>query len=385
MRRGHGSRYDLVVPGYKTNLSDVLAAIALVQLDRLPEHTRASASSSSRPTTRRSRTSPGSTRSPATRATRTRVHLYVVRIDPAEAGATRDDYMRALAEENISTSIHFLPGAPAHLVPRAVPRPGARSRRPSARASRSSRSRSRPPTARATSRTSPTRCAASTRASPHEERHVLRLTGTLVVTGLCIAYLVWKIDLRRTRAHPRRREPVRPRRSPSRSTRCRSARWRCAGAGCCSARGIHERQRWLVRAYYTAYTAGQVLPTSIGGDAMRIFETSRRHPGNGGPIAGTVLLERALGGAATLTLAAIGFVLAIGHYDVGAYLWVEGAFVLATIALGVALFSRPRGAPARAHRAAAAPPPRRQADPQRLPRRSTPTARTCACSSASSR
>src|SRR6266700_490287 len=39
MRRGHGSRYDLVVPGYKTNLADVLAAIALVQLDRLPEHT----------------------------------------------------------------------------------------------------------------------------------------------------------------------------------------------------------------------------------------------------------------------------------------------------------------------------------------------------------
>src|SRR3954464_4067082 len=39
MRRGHGSRYDLVVPGYKTNLSDVLAAIALVQLDRVPQHT----------------------------------------------------------------------------------------------------------------------------------------------------------------------------------------------------------------------------------------------------------------------------------------------------------------------------------------------------------
>src|SRR6266849_3203550 len=56
--------------------------------------------------------------------------------------------------------------------------------------------------------------------------------------------------------------------------------------------------RWLVRAYYTAYTAGQILPTSIGGDAMRIYETSRRHPGNGGPIAGTALLERALGGAA---------------------------------------------------------------------------------------
>src|ERR671937_618427 len=33
MRRGDGSRYDIPVPGYKANLSDVLAAIALCQLD----------------------------------------------------------------------------------------------------------------------------------------------------------------------------------------------------------------------------------------------------------------------------------------------------------------------------------------------------------------
>ena len=36
-------------------------------------------------------------------------HLYVVRVDPERAGATRDDYQRALADENIGTSIHFLP------------------------------------------------------------------------------------------------------------------------------------------------------------------------------------------------------------------------------------------------------------------------------------
>src|SRR5881392_3978543 len=38
MRRGDGSLYDLVVPGYKANLSDVLAAIALVQVDKLERH-----------------------------------------------------------------------------------------------------------------------------------------------------------------------------------------------------------------------------------------------------------------------------------------------------------------------------------------------------------
>src|SRR5438552_7107384 len=34
-RRGDGSRYDLAVPGYKANLSDVLASIALVQLGKV--------------------------------------------------------------------------------------------------------------------------------------------------------------------------------------------------------------------------------------------------------------------------------------------------------------------------------------------------------------
>jgi uncharacterized membrane protein YbhN (UPF0104 family) len=107
-----------------------------------------------------------------------------------------------------------------------------------------------------------------------------------------------------------------------------------------AARGIHDGIGWLVRAYFVSYMAGQVLPTAVGGDAVRIFETARRHQGRTGPVAGSVLLERALGGAATLTLAAVGFALALGRYDVGAYLWIELAFVAATIVLAVVLFSR---------------------------------------------
>src|SRR4051794_18712779 len=106
------------------------------------------------------------------------------------------------------------------------------------------------------------------------------------------------------------------------------------------ARGIVDRLSWLVRAYFVAYTAGQVLPTAVGGDAVRIFETAKRHPGQGGQVAGSVLLERALGGAATLTLAGVGFALAVGRYDVGAYLWIELGFVVATVFLAIALFSR---------------------------------------------
>ena len=108
MRRGDGSRYDIAVPGYKANLSDVLAAIALCQLDKVEHHTEI----------RRSQFAaydaavaelPGIT--PLTRDDRDvhALHLYVVRVDPETAGATRDEYQRALAEENIATSIHFLP------------------------------------------------------------------------------------------------------------------------------------------------------------------------------------------------------------------------------------------------------------------------------------
>nr|MBA3246338.1 DegT/DnrJ/EryC1/StrS family aminotransferase [Actinomycetota bacterium] len=108
MRRGDGSLYDLTVPGYKSNLSDVLAAIALVQLDKLPEHTA-----------RRQRQfelyDEGLAEldgiEPLARDPRDThaLHLYVVRVDAERFGLTRDELQRALGEERISTSIHFLP------------------------------------------------------------------------------------------------------------------------------------------------------------------------------------------------------------------------------------------------------------------------------------
>ena len=103
---------------------------------------------------------------------------------------------------------------------------------------------------------------------------------------------------------------------------------------------IVERVPWLTRAYLVAYTAGQVLPTSLGGDAVRIVETVRRHPRTTAVVTGTVLLERGLGGAATVLLGAVGFMLSIGHFDVSAYLWLEGVFVFGTIVLGFLFFAR---------------------------------------------
>jgi len=171
------------------------------------------------------------------------------------------------------------------------------------------------------------------------QRRGVRVTATLVVTGACLAYIVWKIDLQRTvdilgeadywylaAAVVIMTVTVLP----------MAWRWQRL----LQARSIDDRLGWLTRAYFVGYTAGQVLPTAVGGDAARIFETSRRHPGRAGPIAGSVLLERALGGSATLALAAVGFALALGEYDVGAYLWIELAFVVATVLLAVAVFSR---------------------------------------------
>lgn len=107
-RRGDGSHYDQVSPGFKANLPDVLAAIALVQLDRVDRHAAARARQFAlydegladlggiTPLARDERDTHAH-------------HLYVVRIDPAGAGGSRDEYQRLLADELISTSIHFLP------------------------------------------------------------------------------------------------------------------------------------------------------------------------------------------------------------------------------------------------------------------------------------
>jgi uncharacterized protein (TIRG00374 family) len=106
------------------------------------------------------------------------------------------------------------------------------------------------------------------------------------------------------------------------------------------AQGIHERLPWLTRAYFVSYTAGQILPTAIGGDAVRVVDSARRHPGRAGELTAIVALERGLGGAATLALGGLGFLLAVGRYDVSAYLWIEGALVAGTILLLFLFFSR---------------------------------------------
>jgi dTDP-4-amino-4,6-dideoxygalactose transaminase len=107
-RQGPG-RYDVVEPGYKYNLSDLHAGVALGQLHSLEEHHTRRAAQTARydeglvglpgitPVGRR--LGPGA---------RHAYHLYVIRIDPAIAGGDRDAYADALKEAEIGSGLHFL-------------------------------------------------------------------------------------------------------------------------------------------------------------------------------------------------------------------------------------------------------------------------------------
>ena len=170
-------------------------------------------------------------------------------------------------------------------------------------------------------------------------RRTTRIVGTLLLTGAAVAYLVWKIDLGTTVDVLRNADVA----------------WFALAVGIMvgtvpalafrwgrllRAHGVSEPLSWLTRAYFVAYTAGQILPTSLGGDAVRVVETVRRNPGRTAVVSGTVVLERGLGGAATVFLGAIGFGLSVGRYDVGGYLWLEGVFVFGTMLLAFVFFAR---------------------------------------------
>ena len=106
---GEGSwRYDVAYPGFKYNMTDVAAAMGLVQLQRLPALHR-----------RRQRLAALYTellgdvpelQLPATRADVGHAwHLYVVRLRLDRLRLSRDAVIEALKAAGIGTSVHFIP------------------------------------------------------------------------------------------------------------------------------------------------------------------------------------------------------------------------------------------------------------------------------------
>jgi len=100
--------YDVVEPGFKANLADLQAAVALPKIDRLESfHRHRSELVDRYDEGLRSLSGLEPIGRPA--YGRHAHHLYVIRIDPALAGADRDGYAAALMAENVSTGLHFLP------------------------------------------------------------------------------------------------------------------------------------------------------------------------------------------------------------------------------------------------------------------------------------
>jgi dTDP-4-amino-4,6-dideoxygalactose transaminase len=100
--------YDVTVPGFKANLADLQAAVALPKferLERLYETRAALVERYDRGLAELEGIEPIE-RPPFGRHAH---HLYVVRIDPGAAGGDRDRYAAALMAENIATGLHFLP------------------------------------------------------------------------------------------------------------------------------------------------------------------------------------------------------------------------------------------------------------------------------------
>jgi uncharacterized protein (TIRG00374 family) len=174
-------------------------------------------------------------------------------------------------------------------------------------------------------------------------RRSVKLTVQLLVSGAVIAFLLWQIDLQQTV------EIIRDSHWGyvlvslvifAGTTWMMAWRWGVLLA----AKGVREPLSWLVSMYFVGYAAGQVLPTAVGGDAVRIIEHSRRRPGVAATAAGAVVMERVIGSAGTLVLVAIGLAVAARRYDdLGFLLVIEFVFVAAMIVLGLLLFSRRLG------------------------------------------
>ena len=104
--KGRRPQAEVVMPGLKYNLPDINAAIALVQLQRLPELNARRAELAARYRERLAALPveplaiPGY---PHTHAW----HLFMVRVDPGRCGTGRDQLMQALQERGIGTGLHF--------------------------------------------------------------------------------------------------------------------------------------------------------------------------------------------------------------------------------------------------------------------------------------
>ena len=100
--------YDVVVPGFKYNMTDIQASLGIHQLAKLPGF-HARRREIVRRYTRAFRASEALEPPVERDDVESSWHLYVLRLRPERLHIGRDDFIRALTERNIGTSVHYRP------------------------------------------------------------------------------------------------------------------------------------------------------------------------------------------------------------------------------------------------------------------------------------
>ncbi|KTB55042.1 UDP-4-amino-4-deoxy-L-arabinose-oxoglutarate aminotransferase [Pseudomonas viridiflava ICMP 13104] len=104
---GRKPQAEVIEPGFKYNLADINASIALVQLQRL-DAINAKRQMLARHYLQRLAESPVQPLALPRYAQQHAWHLFILRIDPERCGLDRDAFIKALQAQNIGTGIHFI-------------------------------------------------------------------------------------------------------------------------------------------------------------------------------------------------------------------------------------------------------------------------------------
>lgn len=107
MTHGRKPQAQVIEPGFKYNLADINAAIALVQLERL-EAINLKRAALAKTYLQRLEGSPVQPLIVPTYAQQHAWHLFILRIDAERCGLDREAFMKALQARNIGTGIHFI-------------------------------------------------------------------------------------------------------------------------------------------------------------------------------------------------------------------------------------------------------------------------------------
>jgi dTDP-4-amino-4,6-dideoxygalactose transaminase len=104
----HSWAYEVVEPGYKYNMTDMQAALGLVQFERLAEMQRSRQrvwETYDRAFSEQEALQPPTMRADVDHA----YHLYVLRLNLDQLTINRSQFVDALTERNIGSSVHFIP------------------------------------------------------------------------------------------------------------------------------------------------------------------------------------------------------------------------------------------------------------------------------------